>query len=158
MLTMVMENPTLFTIVRDVPRVSGGALCATKVEKRGESAITTRPQKNKKAMNTAGDTANRNRGEARQQTHDNNNASVANFLAPKRWEKMPLITQATPPEAIMRKDTSATLSLRITERIGSEHHGHKSPERVQLPHVPKITKRGRPEIRLPESFEECHHI
>ena len=49
MLTMVIENPIQFTIVRAVPLNSGDALWATKVENRGESAMTTMPQKSRKA-------------------------------------------------------------------------------------------------------------
>ena len=45
---MVMENPMQFTIVKEVPLDSSGAFCATNVEKRGESAITTNPQKKRK--------------------------------------------------------------------------------------------------------------
>ena len=71
-----------FTMVSEVPRDSCGALWATKVEKSGESAMTTNPQKNKKAIITEADSANRNRGDARQQRHDKNNASVATLLAP----------------------------------------------------------------------------
>ncbi len=43
-----MENPIQFTIVSEVPLDSSGALCATNVENRGESAITVTLQTNKK--------------------------------------------------------------------------------------------------------------
>ena len=42
---MVMANPMQLTIVKAVPFISASAFCATKVEKRGESAMTTNPQK-----------------------------------------------------------------------------------------------------------------
>jgi hypothetical protein len=44
-LIMVIVNPIQFTMVKAVPFSFVGAFCATKVEKRGESAITTNPQK-----------------------------------------------------------------------------------------------------------------
>lgn len=51
MLTMVIEKPMQLTIVRAVPLSFFGALFATKVENRGESATTTIPQKIKKLIN-----------------------------------------------------------------------------------------------------------
>ena len=46
--TMVIENPIQFTMVKAVPLILASALFATKVENRGESAITTNPQKKRK--------------------------------------------------------------------------------------------------------------
>lgn len=45
---MVIENPMQFTIVSAVPLNFGMAFCATRVENKGESAMTTMPQNNKK--------------------------------------------------------------------------------------------------------------
>ena len=52
MLKMVIENPMQLTIVKAVPLIFTLAFWATSVEKRGESAMTTNPQKIKKAMNS----------------------------------------------------------------------------------------------------------
>lgn len=46
-----MENPIQFTIVKEVPLESSAAVCATKVENKGESAITEIPQMNRKVTN-----------------------------------------------------------------------------------------------------------
>ena len=43
-----MANPIQFTMVNAVPLYFGMAFCATNVENKGESAITTIPQKIKK--------------------------------------------------------------------------------------------------------------
>jgi hypothetical protein len=51
MLKIVMENPMQLTIVKAVPFDSVGAFWATKVEKRGESAITAIPQIIRKPIN-----------------------------------------------------------------------------------------------------------
>ena len=45
---MVIKKPIQFTMVNAVPFSFEFEFCATKVENRGESAITTNPQKNKK--------------------------------------------------------------------------------------------------------------
>ena len=51
MLIIVIEKPIQFTIVKAVPLLFTGAFLATNVEKSGESAITTIPQKIKKIIN-----------------------------------------------------------------------------------------------------------
>ena len=109
MLTIVMAKPMLFTMVRAVPRTSGVVRWATRVEKRGESAITTSPQKNKKAISNVSDSLNRNRGEVTQHKQDNNKNRVANFFAPNRNDRTPLATQASPPDAMMMNDSNGTL-------------------------------------------------
>ena len=48
---MVIAKPILVTMVRAVPFWDGGALRATRVEKSGESEITTIPQKRRNAKN-----------------------------------------------------------------------------------------------------------
>ena len=48
---MVIKKPIQFTMVNAVPFSFEFEFCATKVENRGESAITTNPQKNKKITN-----------------------------------------------------------------------------------------------------------
>ena len=54
MLRIVIENPIQFTSVSAVPFSAEGALFATRVEKSGESAITTIPQNKRKAKNKGG--------------------------------------------------------------------------------------------------------
>lgn len=49
---MVIANPIQFTIVKAVPFTDGAARWATSVEKSGESAMTTIPQKMRNAMTT----------------------------------------------------------------------------------------------------------
>ena len=105
---IVIEKPIQFTIVNDVPLDSAGAFCATIVEKRGESAMTTNPQKKRNAIRTETELLNRNRGEAQQHRHDKNNERAAIFLTPNSCEKYPLITHAKPPDAIITNDNSGT--------------------------------------------------
>ena len=110
-----MEKPIQFTIVNEVPLESSGAFCATKVENKGESAITASPQMNKKEINTEDELANRNNGEIMQQIQDASNDSVAIFLVPKRCENKPPKTQANPPQAIIKNDNKGTLRLATEE-------------------------------------------
>ena len=103
-----MEKPKQFTIVSEVPLESSGAFWATKVENKGESAITTSPQKNKKISNKIIESENKKRGEVMQHKHDENKAIVAIFLAPKCWESIPLKTHANPPDPMIRNDNKGT--------------------------------------------------
>src|SRR5258708_32185502 len=107
-----MENPIQFTMVSDVPLDSSGAFWATKVENRGESAITTSPQKNKKPINAGTELINRNNGERQQHKQERNKAPVATCLTPNPCERYPPNTQANPPEAIITKDTKGKLTQR----------------------------------------------
>lgn len=111
MLIMVIEKPMQFTIVNDVPRDSSIALYATKVENNGESAITTRPQKNKKRRNTYSSLLNKNNGETIQQRQERNNERVASFLGWNTCESNPLKTHANPPEAIIRNEKRGTFKV-----------------------------------------------
>ena len=97
-----------FTIVREVPLVSSGAVCATNVENKGESAITTRPQKNRKTINATGDGLSKKNGETIQHKPDKHNEIPAIFLAPYFCDSNPLNTQARPPQAITKKDKRET--------------------------------------------------
>src|SRR5687768_3926966 len=108
MLMMVMEKPIQLTMVNAVPRLSTGAFCATNVENRGESAITTHPQINRKMTNSAVELFNKNKGDARQQRQDKPNIMVASFFVPTRCESRPLTTQAMLPPAITRNDIRGT--------------------------------------------------
>lgn len=108
MLTMVIEKPMQLTIVSDVPLDCAGADWATMVENKGESAMTTNPQKTRKTISTGAEAANRNKGDTMQHAHDSNSDKVAIRLAPKRCESRPLTTQASPPDAIMIKDSNGT--------------------------------------------------
>jgi hypothetical protein len=80
MLTIVMEKPMQFTIVSDEPLVSCGAFCATNVEKSGESAITTSPQKKRNKSSIVKELLNRNKGEMQQHKNDKNKEMVAILL------------------------------------------------------------------------------
>ena len=80
---MVIKNPRQFTIVREVPLDSSGECCATKVENNGESAITVKPQINRKVMNRNAELEDRNKGDSIQHEQDINNDIVATFFAPK---------------------------------------------------------------------------
>ena len=51
MLTMVRAKPIQVTMVNAVPLACGGAFWATNVENKGESAMTTMPQKKRKIIN-----------------------------------------------------------------------------------------------------------
>src|SRR6478736_4016488 len=105
---MVIENPIQFTIVSDVPRDSSGAFRATSVENSGESAITTSPQTTRKTINKIIESDTRKSGEVIQHKQDKDNAIVATRFAPKYCDKIPLKTQASPPDAMIRKDHSET--------------------------------------------------
>ena len=66
-----------------------GAFCATKVESKGESAMTTIPHKSRKRTNSVSFSARKKKGETKQQQQESNNVLkaivfVAYFLARKR--------------------------------------------------------------------------
>ena len=75
-----MANPTQFTMVNAVPLYLGIAFCATNVENKGESAITTIPQKIKKLRSINSELVERIKGDNKQQIHDSNNAENATFF------------------------------------------------------------------------------
>ena len=105
----MIENPILFTIVMELPLDSSGALCATKVENKGESAITVIPHTNRKQMKRKAEFENRKNGETIQHKQDMDKDKMAIFFTPKYWETMPLKTQANPPEAIIKNEKKGTL-------------------------------------------------
>lgn len=145
MLMMVMEKPIQLTMVSNVPFDSSGAFWATKVENRGESPTTTIPQKNKKPKNTGNEFCIRKNGDSRQQQQDAVNNRVATRFAPKYWERIPLATQAIPPEAITkneRKETLMSTNPALFLYIVTDYR-YKSPKGIQLPHVPEIAKSSR---------------
>ena len=111
MLIMVIENPMQFTIVNDVPRYSGLALFATRVENKGESATTTIPQNNKKMMSTLTGTTNKSQGEIRQHIQERNKQIVASFFTPTSFDIHPLIKQASPPDAMMKNESNGILKF-----------------------------------------------
>lgn len=81
-----MENPIQFTMVREVPFDATGALCATRVENKGESAITTSPQKKRNASSKYKEFPINRSGEAIQHKPDSNKNIVAVFFTPKYCE------------------------------------------------------------------------
>ena len=110
-LTIVMANPIELTIVRAVPFISGGAFCATKVENRGESAITTIPQKSRKAINIISESRKNINGEIRQHPHDKSNAMNAIRFVPIACAKYPADTHANPPIPMIRNDNNGILNI-----------------------------------------------
>ena len=86
-LTMVMAKPMQLTIVSAVPFNASGALFATNVENKGESAITTMPQNNRKPINTVGDARVKTKGDSRQHKQDKPKKSRAICLTPNRCER-----------------------------------------------------------------------
>lgn len=82
MLTIVIEKPIQFTIVNAEPFESSGALCATNVENKGESAITTSPQKNKNKINKRKESDNKKNGDNKQHKQERKSEMVAIFFAP----------------------------------------------------------------------------
>ena len=87
MLIIVMANPIQFTMVKAVPLYFGIAFCATKFENKGESAMTTIPQKTKKLSRMNSELVKRINGNIKQQRHDNNKAVNATFLILKMEDK-----------------------------------------------------------------------
>ena len=79
---MVIAKPIQFTMVSAVPLTSKEAFCATSVEKSGESAITTMPQKIRKLIKTNGESILNKIGENKQQQQERSNAIKAIFLVP----------------------------------------------------------------------------
>ena len=106
---MVTENPIQFTTVSAVPLYSAGAFCATRVENNGESAMTTNPQKIKKANKRKKELDKKTSGERRQHKPEQNKAEAAIFLVPHFWERYPPIIQANPPSPIIKKDHKGIL-------------------------------------------------
>ena len=97
MLTIVIENPMLFTSVSEVPLDSGGALLATNVENNGESATTEKPQINRKIRNKSKEEFSRKNGETKQHIPETPNANEASFLVPIFRLNIPAKTQAIVP-------------------------------------------------------------
>ena len=109
MLTMVIANPILLTIVNAEPFDVAGAFCATRVENKGESATTAIPQINIKAIKASVVLLNNKKGEIIQQTQDSNKTLEAVLLTPIRCDINPLMTHEILPEAIIKNDQNGTL-------------------------------------------------
>ena len=86
-LIIVNEKPRQLVMVNKVPLLSIGAFWATNVENKGESAMTTIPQKIRKKNNTVWCEYAISRGEIRQQMHDKNKADTATCFVPKYSER-----------------------------------------------------------------------
>ena len=78
MLAMVMAKPIQVTIVRAVPFRSGSARCATRVEKRGESATTVKPQRRSRARKSGSGSRGKKSGTTRQQRPETASNQSAN--------------------------------------------------------------------------------
>src|SRR5690606_26028676 len=107
---MVIAKPIELTMVRAVPRDSPSALFATRVENRGESATTTAPQRRRNIMRSTAELWKNMRGESRQQIALIARAVAAVFLVPRFREIYPPATQATPPIAMIKKESKGTLN------------------------------------------------
>lgn len=99
-----MANPIQFTIVSAVPFISGEALLATRVENRGESAITTIPQKSIKPRNKYSDSKPKAQGEKTQHPRDKRRAVKAVDFTPALCETYPPRTQPRLPTAMIKND------------------------------------------------------
>jgi hypothetical protein len=77
-----MEKPIELTMVRAVPLDSSLAFCAMRVENKGESAITTKPQKIRNIKNTIPDPNLKIRGDIKQQMQDRSRERKAVFFRP----------------------------------------------------------------------------
>ena len=86
-LIIVIEKPMELTIVSAVPFISAGAFWATSVEKRGESAMTTIPQKSKKITNRISNSTANIKGEMRQHPQDKSKAMNAVRFVPAVRER-----------------------------------------------------------------------
>lgn len=79
---IVIAKPRQFTIVNAVPRDSREAFLATKVENRGESAITTNPQNIRKQISKISESSFKTKGDNKQQIPESNKAEAAVLLMP----------------------------------------------------------------------------
>src|SRR6478672_6595507 len=105
---MVMAKPIQLTMVSAVPLKFSGACFATSEENKGESAITTKPQKNKNIKKTVKEVFNKNIGDNKQQRQDKIKAVVAIFFASNSLVSKPLNMQANAPDAITKNDSKGT--------------------------------------------------
>ena len=110
MLTIVMANPMLLTMVSEAPLEAGGALLAIRVENIGESATMVIPHIKRKTNKSGVVCVENTNGESKQQVQEINKAVVATFLGPVLNEIIPPKIQAIDPEAIIRKDTNETVN------------------------------------------------
>ena len=111
MLIMVIAKPMLFTMVNEVPFDWAGAFWATRVENRGESAITAMLHINRNINNRVFEGFKSINGDIRQHNPDMVSAMEATFLAPNLCDTRPLNTQAKLPAAMIRKESRGTLIL-----------------------------------------------
>ncbi len=73
------------TIVNAVPLFSAAAFCATKVENKGESAVTTMPQNTKNPIHKYAASEVKTNGESKQQQQERSKAVKATLFAPNIW-------------------------------------------------------------------------
>ena len=91
-----MLKPMQLTMVSEVPLDISGAFCATNVENKGESAITTTPQKNRKVNNNGTELTNKNNGDTKQHIQDNNKDAIAVLFTPRYCDRYPPANAASP--------------------------------------------------------------
>lgn len=76
-LIIVIEKPIQFAIISAVPFVSADALWVTRVDRRGESAMATIPQKIRNPINKLSNSIVKRGGETKQNPHGKINANCA---------------------------------------------------------------------------------
>lgn len=81
-LKIVIKNPMQLTIVSAVPLIWASAFCATNVENKGESAITTIPQKCIKTKKTIGGKTVKASGKIKQHAPESDKDRKAILLTP----------------------------------------------------------------------------
>ena len=108
MLIIVIAKPIQFTIVKAVPFIFKSAFVATKVENSGESAMTTKPQINRKIKKKTSLRFSIKKGVNTQQIPESNNMAKATFLGGFFREISPLNTQPKKPIAITKKEYKET--------------------------------------------------
>ena len=109
MLHIVIVKPMQFTKVKEVPLDTSGALWATSLENKGESAMTTILQKNRNPIKTTWELLYNKSGDTMQHKQERKSAMNAILLAPNRSDSRPLPAQASPPDAMIRKVIKGTL-------------------------------------------------
>ncbi len=83
---MVMVKPMQLTMVKAVPLTAAGAFCATRVENKGESAMTTIPQNKRNNIKIGVGACSNSKEEIKQQQPDKNKETAAIRFTPLRCE------------------------------------------------------------------------
>ena len=109
---IVIAKPIQVTIVKEEPFSSVTTFCATRVENKGESAITAILHTSKKRIKTINESFNKKRGEIRQHRQEIAKDKVATFLVPNLLAIRPLITQEILPLTMIINDNRELFNCR----------------------------------------------